>query len=98
MSSLASSMSSSLREAILGLHAFTGSDTTSCFAGKGKVRPLKTMKKDQSVIDVFARLGTTEEVSTADRSKLEAFECALYAGMGTDFEKKTAIHENQGLF
>ena len=51
LSSLASSMSSSLREAILGLHAFTG-----CFAGKGKVRPLKTLKKDQSVIDVFPGL------------------------------------------
>ena len=46
MSILASSMSSSLREAILGLHASTVSDTTSCFAGKGKVRPLKTLKKD----------------------------------------------------
>ena len=73
LSSLASSMSSSLREAILGLHAFTG-----CFAEKGKVRPLKTLKKDQSVIDVFARLRTREAVSTADRSKLEAFVCALY--------------------
>ena len=41
MSSLASSMSSSLRKAILGLHAFTG-----CFAEKGKVRPLKTLRKD----------------------------------------------------
>ena len=78
MSSLASSMSSSLREAIFSLNAFTGLDTTSYFAGKGKERPLKTLKKDQSVIDVFARLGTTEEVSTADRSKLEAFVCALY--------------------
>ena len=43
MSSLASSMSSSLRKAILGLHAFTG-----CFAGKGKIRPLKTLRKNQS--------------------------------------------------
>ena len=73
MSSFASSIPSSLSKAILGLHAFTG-----CFAGKGKVRPLKTLKKDQSVIDVFARLGTTETVSRADRSKLEAFVCALY--------------------
>ena len=73
MSSLASSMSSNLRKAILGLHVFTG-----CFAEKGKIRPLKTLKKDQSVIDVFARLGTTEAVSRADRSKLEAFLCALY--------------------
>ena len=77
MLSLTLSMSSSLREAILGLNAFTGSDTTSCFAGKGKVKPLKTLKKDQSVIGVSVGLGTTEEVSTADRSKLEAPVCAL---------------------
>ena len=56
---------SSLREAILGLHAFTGSNTTSCFTVKGKV---KTLKRDQSVIDAFARLGATEKVSTADQS------------------------------
>ena len=35
---------------------------TGCFAGKGKVRTLETLRKDQSVIDVFARLGTTEAV------------------------------------
>ena len=29
-----------LRKALLGLHAFTGSDTTSAFMRKGKIRPL----------------------------------------------------------
>lgn len=76
MSSLASSMPSCLREAILGLRTFR-SDTTSYFAGKGKVKPLKTLKKDQSLTDIFARLGTTQEICTADQSKWEAFVCAL---------------------
>lgn len=78
MSSLASSMPSCLRDAILGPHAFTGSDTASSFTGKGKVRPLEILKKDQSQIDVFVRLGTAQEVCTSDHFKLEAFACALY--------------------
>ena len=33
-------------KALLGLHGFTGCDTISSFAGKGKVQPVKTMMKD----------------------------------------------------
>ena len=73
MSKLSSSIPYNLREAILGFHAFTASDTTSCFAGKGKVRPLKLLKQDPSTIDVFARLGTSKQVNEKDMSKLEAF-------------------------
>ena len=32
-------------EAVCGLHAFTGCDTVSCFAGKGKVKPLALLQK-----------------------------------------------------
>lgn len=78
MSELALSMHARLGDAILGLHAFTGSDTTSCFAGKGKLRPLKYLKKDDTFIDIFARLGTCENVSEEDKSKLESFVCSLY--------------------
>ena len=31
-------------KALLGLHTFTGSDTTSAFMGKGKIRPFKIMQ------------------------------------------------------
>ncbi|GFO26042.1 hypothetical protein PoB_005254700 [Plakobranchus ocellatus] len=34
---LAATVSKQLRDAIIGLHAFTGCDLTSCFAGKGKL-------------------------------------------------------------
>ncbi|GFO38782.1 hypothetical protein PoB_006528700 [Plakobranchus ocellatus] len=38
---LAATISKRLRDAIIGLHAFTGCDSTSCFAGKGKLKALK---------------------------------------------------------
>ena len=73
LSSLAFSISSNLRGAILDLHAFTGSDTTRRLEEKRKVR---TLKKNESIIDLFARLGTAKNMSTANQSKLEAFVCA----------------------
>ena len=47
---MAGSMSKRVRDALLGLHAFTGCDVTSCFAGKGKVKALKLLLANDSVI------------------------------------------------
>ena len=33
--------------ALLGLHAYKGCDTVSAFSGKGKVKPLKLMMKNE---------------------------------------------------
>ncbi|GFO16096.1 hypothetical protein PoB_004260100 [Plakobranchus ocellatus] len=44
---LAATISKRLRDAIIGLHAFTGCDSTSCFAGKGKLKALKMLQRDQ---------------------------------------------------
>ena len=66
MSKLATLFSQQLKDAFLGLHAFTGCDTTSSFAGKGKIKPLKIMKSDNHFTEVFARLGTSEVISIED--------------------------------
>ena len=47
-----------LSKALLALHGFTGCDTISAFSGKGKVRPLQLMLKNQSFITFFASFGT----------------------------------------
>ena len=78
ISQLASSFSKQLRDALLGLHAFTGCDTTSCFAGKGKVKPLKIIRNDDHLTEVFSRLGTDENISVEDQHSLEHFVCRLY--------------------
>ena len=49
-------------KALLGLHAFTGSDTTSAFMRKGKIRPFKIMKRNDQYLNAFKKLGETEEV------------------------------------
>ena len=52
----------SVWEAILGLHTFTGYDTTSAFHGCGKVKALREMLKYDSV-ETFRLLGQEWQVS-----------------------------------
>jgi hypothetical protein len=49
-------------KALLGLHGFTGCDTISAFSGKGKVKPLQLMLKNDVYCDLFASLGTEPEL------------------------------------
>ena len=65
-------------KALLGLHAFTGCDSVSSFAGIGKVKPLKILRKNDEFQEVFARLGEEWPVTEELFGKLEAFVCALY--------------------
>ena len=65
-------------KALLGLHAFTGCDSVSSFAGIGKVKALKILRKNDECQEVFARLGEEWSVTEELFGKLEAFGCALY--------------------
>ena len=51
-----------LSQALIAFHAFTGCDTVSAFAGRGKTGPLKQLKKDEVAIDAFVQLGTSWNV------------------------------------
>ena len=75
---LALTLPSCLRNVILGLHALTGCDTTSCFAGKGKLNGLKILQYDKNLIVSFARFGTSENIEEDDLHMLESFVCKLY--------------------
>ena len=46
-------------DALVGLHSFSRCDTISAFTGKGKLKPLAIMSKDEQHIQTFARLGTS---------------------------------------
>ena len=65
-------------DALLGVHAFTGCDTTSCFAGQGKLKALKLVQKEEDLRLLFSRFGTSPVVSSNDYLMLEAFVCRLY--------------------
>ena len=59
-------------------HVFTGCDTVSAFAGKGKVTPLKLASKNEKYISAFTSLGSQLEVSNELVKILEEFTCELY--------------------
>ena len=65
-------------DAFLGLHAFTGCDTVSAFAGNGKIRSIKLMAKTQEHVKVFGELGKTFQLSEELMNNLQTFVCKMY--------------------
>jgi len=70
--------------ALLGLHGFTGCDTISSFAGKGKVKPLKTMMNDDQYINLFATFGDAPELTKAQFNTIQSFVCDMYGHKDTN--------------
>ncbi len=64
--------------ALVGMHAYTGCDTTSAFAGKGKASALKFLTSN-CIKNTFLELGQEWDLSPELMDKLEAFTCLLYA-------------------
>ena len=75
----ASSVGDSLCDSLIGLHAFTGCDTVSAFAGQGKLKALKMVKKDTSYQETFSGLGQSWDVSEELFQRIEEFTCHMYA-------------------
>lgn len=61
-----------------GLHAFTGCDSVSAFCGKGKLIPLKLVKKHPEFRELFQRFGAGWEVSEDQYQLLQKFTCMMY--------------------
>ena len=76
-------------DALLGYHCFTGCDTTSCFVGRGKVKPLQIMASNAKYIECFATLGSTEHVSQNTFDQLEDFVCDMYAKKNMNHMRRT---------
>ena len=66
------------KQALIGMHAFSGNDYASSFFKKGKLATWKVMLKSQEFIRLFAELGTTPQVPDHISQGLERFVCALY--------------------
>ena len=58
-------------QALVGIHTFTGCDTVSAFAGKGKALKMLTHSKDHQ--DTFMGLGRVWDVPSELMNKLEHF-------------------------
>ena len=65
-------------KALIGVHAFTGCDSISAFAGKGKAKALKMLKDDAEIKETFAKLGEEWQLPTDLFTHIEKFTCDLY--------------------
>ena len=82
MTSIADALGHKVSISLPGLHAYTGCDTVSAFAGKGKLTALKILKANEQYQNLFAGLGANIDVSEELVHELEVFTCHLYGGKG----------------
>ena len=68
------------------MHAFTGCDTVSAFAGRGKAKALKLLTNSKEHQDKFLLLGQEWDVSPDLSDKLEAFTCHLFCAKKDEIE------------
>ena len=57
MTQISKALSTEVSTALIGLHSFTGCDSVSSFAGKGKLPAFKLMKKHERFCKLFVHLG-----------------------------------------
>ena len=67
-----------LMKSLIGFHSFTGCDTISAFAGKGKVKPLKLMVNNLKYLEAFSKLGEQQTIDDDLMNSLLAFVCHMY--------------------
>ena len=73
-----------LLKALIGFHSFTGCDTVSAFAGRGKLKPLMLMMKRQDYVDMFASLGTRTNIDESLIDLLIKYVCHMYSWEGSN--------------
>ena len=74
------------------MHAYTGCDSVSAFAGRGKLRALKLLK-DVHFQEIFCELGQSWELSTDVFKKLQVFTCKLYSASTTTEDINILRHQ-----
>lgn len=76
--SIAAALGSDMCAALPAYHAFTGSDYTSAFVHKGKIKPFEMLRKKPDFISVFKHLGSEINVEKDTLEALEHFVCCMY--------------------
>ena len=68
----------------IGVHAFTGCDSVSAFAGNGKTKALKMLKDYAEVKETFSRLGEEWQLPPDLFTRIEKSTCDLYSSRATE--------------
>ena len=84
---ISTSLGGRVCQAILGLHALTGCDTTSAFYGRGKKQCFKRLLKDESGQQVLSELGAEFSPSEAVFKGVEVVACKLYGSAFSDINE-----------
>lgn len=79
---VAAKLGANVSSALLGLHAFTGCDSTSAFVGKGKSTGLQLIQSNPQYLAAMQQLGQSFQLSDATHAACEEFTCALYGRPG----------------
>jgi len=74
---VAASLGPGVCKGVLGMHAFTGCDTVSAFAGKGKSQALKILKKNTRSRETLTELGKEWDLPPKLTDELEELTCLL---------------------
>ncbi|KAG1676717.1 hypothetical protein GQR58_014141 [Nymphon striatum] len=75
------------KRSLLGVYCFTGCDTVSAFAGKGKLKALKLLQEEREFVAAFSRLGLSWDVDNNLVNELQKFVCRLYG------QKQSTVNE-----
>ena len=77
---------------LIGMHAYTGCDTVSVFAGRGKLGALPLMIP-KHCRELFRETGQSWELSADLFKNLQAFTCKLYTSSTRPLDINTARHQ-----
>ena len=86
ISKLAWSLGDIVCDNLIGLHAFTGYDTVSAFASRGKLSALKLMKKGITYQGTFSQIGQSCDVQPQLSEKVQPFTCRMYVAASSTTE------------
>ncbi|KAG1660199.1 hypothetical protein GQR58_022121 [Nymphon striatum] len=64
--------------ALIGVHAYTGCDSVSAFAGQGKVKSIRLITKNKEYREMFCDFGKEWHVTEDMFETIQAFTCSLY--------------------
>ena len=79
ISKVVATVGEDLCRALVGLHSFTGCETVSAFAGKGKLGVLKIPKSDVDAKQAFTELGQSQDLSEDLFQRIEKVTCPFYS-------------------
>ena len=79
ITNVAASLGPEVCKGVFGMHAFTGCDTVSAFAGKGKAQALKILKKNKKGQEALTELEKDWDLPPELTDKLEELTCLLYS-------------------